>query len=140
MEIPPSNRPISVRIGYFQFRRIKKGFHDGCFDPETLLSRISVCVALAPVIYSVQVEAAVLGDRLPEVTQSLCSAHASLCSAGIERERARKCLQGYHFVRRCHSTHSLLLRGSPGVARGSAAVWDPNPPRPFARSRCKSET
>ena len=35
----------------------------------------------------------------------------------------------------CHSTHSLLfraLRGSPG---GSAAVCDPNPPRPFARSR-----
>ena len=38
-------------------------------------------------------------------------------------------------MRCCHSTHSLffrVLRGSPG---GPAAVCDPNPPRPFARSR-----
>ena len=37
-------------------------------------------------------------------------------------------------MRCCHTTHSLLFRvfrESPG---GSAAVCDPNPPRPFARS------
>ena len=45
------------------------------------------------IIYNVQMDAAVLGDRLPEVTQSLSSAQAaSLCSSGIGR--ARKCLQG----------------------------------------------
>ena len=38
-------------------------------------------------------------------------------------------------MRRCHSTHSPYFRGSSGVARGSAAVRVPNPPRPFARSR-----
>ena len=36
-------------------------------------------------------DAAVLGDRLPEGTQSAQAAPS--CSAGIER--ARKCLQGY---------------------------------------------
>ena len=70
-------------------------------------------------------DAAVLRDRLPEVTQSLSSAQAAaLCSAGIER--ARKCLQGGHFVRCCHTTHSLFrdLPGAAGVV-GSAAVCDP---------------
>ena len=33
----------------------------------------------------------------------------------------------------CHC--ALHFRGSPRVAGGSAAVCDPNPPRPFARSR-----
>ena len=60
-----------------------------------------------------------------------------LCSAGIER--ARKCLQGFHFMRCCHSTHGLHFRGSVGVTRGgAAAVCDPNPPRPFARYRQSS--
>ena len=38
-------------------------------------------------------------------------------------------------MRCCHSTHGLFFRGSRGIAGGSAAVCDPNPPRPFARSR-----
>ena len=39
-------------------------------------------------------------------------------------------------MRCCHSAHGLLFRGSAGVTRGgSAAVCDPNPPRPFARYR-----
>ena len=42
--------------------------------------------------------------------------HPSLCSAGIER--TRKCLQGYHFVRCCHSTHSLLFMGFFAGRRG----------------------
>ena len=43
--------------------------------------------------------------------KSLSSAQAaSLCSAGIER--ARKCLQAWHFLRCCHSTHGLVFRGS----------------------------
>ena len=64
--------------------------------------------------------------------KSLSSARAaSLYSLSIER--AQKCLQGKHFVSCGHSSHSLLFGcflGSPG---GSAAVCDPNPPRPFAR-------
>ena len=40
---------------------------------------------------------------------------APLCSVGIER--ARKGSQGWHFVRCCHSTHSLLFRGPAGVTR-----------------------
>ena len=68
--------------------------------------------------------------------KSLSSAQvASLCSASIER--AQECLQGWYFVRCCHSTHSLLFRVLPGSPEGSAAVCDPNPPRPFARSRDK---
>ena len=56
--------------------------------------------------------------------KSLSSAQAaSLCSAGIER--ARKCLQAEHFVRCCHSTRSLLFRGSPGVARGGQQRFAP---------------
>ena len=43
--------------------------------------------------YNVQMDAAVLGDRLPEGTQKpLLGPGSPLCSAGIER--ARKCLQG----------------------------------------------
>ena len=53
---------------------------------------------------------------------------ALFCSAGIER--TRECLQGEHFVRCCHSTHSPLFRFfSRGCLRrggGSAAVCDPN--------------
>ena len=83
---------------------------------------------------SAKKDAAVLGDRLPEVTQKPFPGQAaSLCSAGIER--ARKCLQGYHFVRCCHTARSLLSGSSLGVAGESAAVCDPNPPRPSARSR-----
>ena len=65
--------------------------------------------------------------------KSLSSAQAaSVYSASIVR--TRRCLQGEHFVRCCHSTHSLLFR----VFRGfggevSAAVCDLNPP--FARHR-----
>ena len=62
---------------------------------------------------------------------------ASRCSAGIER--ARNCLQGEHFARCCHSAHGLLFKGSLEVARGSAAVCDPNPPRPLARYRLFSD-
>ena len=62
-------------------------------------------------------DAVVLGDSLPEVTQRPSSAQvASLCNAGIEK--TRKCLQGVHFVRCCHSTHSLLVRGFPGLPGG----------------------
>ena len=50
-----------------------------------------------------------------------------MCSAGIGR--TRKCLQGEHFVRCCHSIHSLFFRVFSGVVGGSAAVCDPNPPR-----------
>ena len=61
--------------------------------------------------------------------KSVSSAQAApLCSVGIER--ARKCLQGLQFVRCCQG-----LCG--GHQRGSAAVCDPNPPRPFARYRRK---
>ena len=39
-------------------------------------------------------------------------------------------------MRCCHSTHGLLFRTSARVTRGgSAPVFDPNPPRPFARPR-----
>ena len=48
--------------------------------------------------------------------QTASAQAASLCSAGIER--ARKRLRGEHFVRCCRTTHCLLLRGFPGVARG----------------------
>ena len=49
--------------------------------------------------------------------KSLSSAQAApLSSGGIER--AQKCLQGWHFVRCCHSTPGLLFRGSAGVTRG----------------------
>ena len=54
--------------------------------------------------------------------KDLSSAQAgSLCSAGIER--ARKCLQGDHFLRCCDSTRSLLFRGFGGREGGSAAVY-----------------
>ena len=77
-------------------------------------------------------DAAVLGDRLPEVTQKPFLGPGSLSrSAGIER--ARKCMQG---LRTCEMPSQYLLKGFRGFARGSAAVCDPNPPRPFARHRC----
>ena len=53
------------------------------------------------------------GTVCQRAPKSLSSAQAApLYSASIER--ARKCLQGWH----CHSTHSLLFRGSAGVTRG----------------------
>ena len=71
--------------------------------------------------------------RRPPKSLSLAQ-KASLCSASIER--ARKCLQAWHFVRRRHSTYSLLFRDFRGVSpEVSAAVCDPNPPRPCARYR-----
>ena len=55
------------------------------------------------------------GTDCRKSSESLSSADSSsLCSAGIER--ARKCLQGDHFVRCCHSTYSL--QGFSGVVRG----------------------
>ena len=66
------------------------GFETGRGFPDlgSSVPNLSLCC-----LYNVQMDAAVLGDRLPEVTQSLSSAQAaSLCSAGIGR--ARKCLQG----------------------------------------------
>ena len=47
-------------------------------------------------------------------------------------------LQGEHFMRCRHSTHSLLFRGFRGQA-GSTAVCDPNPLRPFARYKLGHE-
>ena len=80
-----------------------------------------------------------MGDRLPEVTQKPFLGSSSLSLQCQHSERARKCLQGWYFVRCRHSTHGLLfrvLRGSPGGG-GAVAVCDPNPPRPCARSRKK---
>ena len=56
-------------------------------------------------------DSAVLGDRLPEVTQEPC-----LGPDTLSFERAQQCLQDEFFARRCHSTHNLLLRGFPGVS------------------------
>ena len=57
------------------------------------------------------------GTDCRSAPKSLSSAQtAPLCSAGSER--ARKCSQGYHFLRCCHSTHGLLFRGSAGITRG----------------------
>ena len=66
------------------------------------------------VLHSEQMDAAVLGNRLPEVAQTRFLGPGSL-SLQSRIESARKCLWGEHFVRCCHSTHSL---GSSGVARG----------------------
>ena len=69
--------------------------------------------------------------------KSLSSAQAaSLCSAGIER--ARECLQGYHFEMLSQYPQSAFYGVLRGSRVGSAAVCDPNPPRPFARSRWKN--
>ena len=62
---------------------------------------------------NVQIDAAVLGDRLAGGHPKASAQAAPLCSAGVER--ARKCLQGWHLVRYCQSTHGLLFRGSAGV-------------------------
>ena len=86
-------------------------------------------------IYNVQNDAAVLGDRLPEVNQKPFLGPGSFFLQCWHRERARSACRVSILLRCCHSTHSLLFRGSPGVA--SAAVRDPNPPRPSARSRVK---
>ena len=52
-----------------------------------------------------------------QIAKSLSSGQAaSLCSAGIER--TRKCLQGEHCVRCCHSAHSLVFRGFQVVVEG----------------------
>ena len=66
-------------------------------------------------------DAAVLQDRLSEVTRKplkgfLRPTQPLFSSAGIER--ARKCLQGEHFVRCCHSTYSLLFSGFRGSSGG----------------------
>ena len=54
---------------------------------------------------------------------------SALCSAGIER--ARKCVQGEHFVRDAVTVPTVCFSGFSGAARaGSAAVCDPNPSRP----------
>ena len=61
---------------------------------------------------------------------------ASLCSAGIER--TRKMLAGWAFCEMLSQYAQSAFRGFPGgPQRGSAAVCDPNPPRPFARYRKK---
>ena len=62
--------------------------------------------------------AAVLGGRVPEVSQQLSLGPGSLsCSTGIER--TRKCLQGEPFVRCCDTVLTSCFSGSfPGVAKG----------------------
>ena len=63
---------------------------------------------------------------------------AARASPPLQRQQweSSKVHAGLVFLRCCHSTHGLLFRGSAGITPGgSAAVCDPNPPRPFARYR-----
>ena len=74
-------------------------------------------------IYNVQMDAAVLWNRLPEVTQK------SFLGAG---SLALQC--AFHEMKTQHAFQGF--RGSSGG--GSAVVCDPNNPRPFARYRLNS--
>ena len=81
-------------------------------------------------------DVAVLGERLPEVTQKpfLGSSTLSLQCQHCENSKA---LAGLVFCEMLSQYPQSAFQGSPRVAGGggSAAVCDPNPPRPFARSR-----
>ena len=78
-------------------------------------------------LYTEQMDAAGLGDRLPEVTQKPFLSQGSLS------------LQCRHWESFCEMQtqypQSAFQGSSGGPQRRSAAVCDPNPPRPFARYR-----
>ena len=63
----------------------------------------------------VQMDAAVLGDRLPEVTEKPFFA-AALCSAGIEK--TRKCFQGEPFCEMLSQYPQSAFQGFSGGCRG----------------------
>ena len=75
--------------------------------------------------------------RLSEVTQKPFLSSGSL-SLQCRHWESSKVLAGLAFCEMLSQyPHNLHFRGSPGVARWSTAVCDPDPPRPFARSRPK---
>ena len=86
-------------------------------------------------IYNVQMDAAVLGDRLPKGTQKPLLGPGSP-SLQCRHWESPKVLAGLAFC-------EMLLQYSQSASQGfcgghqrrSAAVCDPNPPRPFARCR-----
>ena len=79
MSDPQSDCPEIFRIGLLvQKCRYKRGLQTG---------------RAFPIFYTEQMDAAVLGDRLPEVTQMPFLGSSSL-SLQCSIERARKCLQG----------------------------------------------
>ena len=88
-------------------------------------------------IYNVQMDAAVLGDGLPEGTQSLSSAQVAPLFAvpALRKLETRKVLEGLAFCEMLSQYRWSAFQGLCGGQRGSAAVCDPNPPRPFARYR-----
>ena len=82
-------------------------------------------------------DAAVLGDRLPEVTQKPLLGSSTL-SMQCQHWESSKVLAGLVFCEMLSQYPQSAFQGSPRVAGGgggSAAVCDLNPPRPFARSR-----
>ena len=87
------------------------------------------------ILYTEQTDAAVLGDRLLEVTQKPALGSSSL-SLQCRHWESSKVLAGLAFCDMLSQYPQFafhgILQGPPG---GSAAVCDPNPPRPFARSR-----
>ena len=80
-------------------------------------------------------DAAVLGEGLPEVTQKPCLGPCSLSLQCRHRE-SLKVGAGLAFCEMLSRYPQSAFQGFSGSLRGgSAAVCDPNPARPFARSR-----
>ena len=88
-------------------------------------------------IYTEQMDVAVLGDRLPEVTRKPFLGSSSL-SLQCRHWGSSKVLGGLVLLWDAVTVPTVCLSGFSEGWRGgggSAAVCDPNPPRPFARSR-----
>ena len=80
-------------------------------------------------------DAAVLGDRLPEVTQKPFLGPKSL-SLQCRHWESSKVLAGLALCEMPSQYQKVCFLGTLGGSpEGSAAVRDPNPPRPFARYR-----
>ena len=79
-------------------------------------------------------DAAALGDRLPEGTQKPLLGPWSPSMQCRHRESS-KVPAGLAFCEMLSQYPQSAFQGSAGVSRGSAAVCDPHPPRPFARYR-----
>ena len=77
-------------------------------------------------------DAAVLGDRLPEVTQKPSSARAASLST-VPALRELEVLAGLVLCETLSQCPQSAFQGSPRVEGGVSSSLRPNPPRPFAR-------
>ena len=103
--------------------------------PSPYLRNARLFIMSQRTLYNVQMDAAGLGDRLPDGAQKsfLGPGRPSLQCRHWETSNV---LVGLAFFEMLSQYPRSAFQGHcGGHQRGSAAVCDPNPPRPFARSR-----